>query len=282
MNTHIKKEYNEIQTETYSHDLANSVLEKIHQNKIHPITRKYFAIREVCLWIPGIFVTLLGGFAFGGIIFNSLHSSMSYREFIEPQPLPFLIRELPVIWIIAFLLFSLVIIKAFRQTKSGYKYSAPVILGVSVLASFVVGIVLVQVDEHYENPLLRFPTEYTQRSIWFNPADGRLVGMISRTGDEHFVLTDSNQKVWNLNMTEIPNISEFVLMDPSVRLIGKTQDEDTFLVCIVLPGKIEKKNKSMGPLPMIHALPIPTFVECNPILQEIREHHRERKNKLHP
>lgn len=278
MNTHIKKEHNEIREQT--HDLAGSVLEVIHKKNIHPITRKYFVAREVFLWIPGIFVTLLGGFALGGIIFNSLHSSLSYKEFIEPAPLSFIIKELPVIWIIAFLLFSLIIIKAFRQTKSGYKYSAPVILGVSVVASFAVGLILVQADEHYENRLLRFPTEYAQRSIWFNPADGRLIGVINKTPDGSFVLTDINQKIWSLNTSEVPNLSEFMLMDPAVRLIGKTQNNDTFLVCIVLPGKIEKKMKT--PAFIAHTEPVRTFVECDPILKEIREHHRERKNNVHP
>lgn len=277
---HNNKEHNQRENRDENQDLAFAVLEKIHQNKIHPTTRKYFVAREIFLWIPGVFVTTLGGFALGGIMFNSIHSSLPYQEFIDSKPTSLLMKELPAVWIITFLLFALLIIKAFRQTKSGYKYSTSVILGVSVMTSFLIGIVLIQADERYENRLLRFPTEHIQRSLWFNPEDGRLTGLLSKTADDHFILTDINEKVWDLNTTEVPNISDPLFLHGPVRIIGKAEDEDTFLVCVMLPGNIEKRNGV--PSFLLKNTPVPTFIECDPILKELRAHHHERKNNPHP
>ncbi len=282
MNMHNKKNtQNNIHSpsENTEHNLTLSVLGKIHEEKICPKNKGYFVFRDISLWTPGILVTIIGAFAWAGVIFSGTQSSFKYREFISPKALPFIARELPTVWVIAFLVFALLTIKAFRQTKRGYKYNTTTVLGVSVVVSFVLGLIIVKSDIYYRNPFLRFPTERIQKQMWFNPEEGRIVGMVTKTDTGSFVLLDKNKKVWTLDTTEVSMTEETLTQNTLIRIVGRAQNDSTFLVCMVVPRAtkpIIERTK------LILKEQKKTFTECHSVLQEIREHHRERKNKLHP
>lgn len=264
MNTH------ETQTERQEkadQELATLVLGKIQEEKIRPTQKKYFTLREMSLWTPGILVTIIGAFAWAGIIFNTTHSSFKYREFIRPGSVPFIIRELPTIWVIAFLFFALLVIKAFRQTKHGYKYNASTVLYMSIVVSFVLGLIIVQSDVYYKNPLLRFPTERIQKGIWSNPNEGRLTGVITRSPDGTVFLTDTRGKMWVLNTQEIPIMEDMFTDSTFVRMVGRVEGDRTFIVCMVAQGKIERESQKFLKPP-----PPKASQTCDKILTELREH----------
>jgi hypothetical protein len=271
MNIHNNNEH----TENTADTLASIVLAKIHNEKISPTTKRYFTIRDIFLWVPGITVTIVGAFAWAGILFNTMHSSFKYREFISPKTVPFLVKELPTVWILMFLVFSLVILKAFRQTKQGYKYSTITVLGASLGLSFFLGWVIYQGDTYYKNPILRFPTEHIQKNIWSNPEEGRLTGYLSKQDDGVILLIDRDHRTWVLDTTDVYILEETLNQESMIRILGKIQNERTFLVCAVLPNKIDKKNKQINHLAKKQMMSI--SIQCGPILEEIRQHQRERK-----
>ncbi len=261
-------------------DLAEQILAKITQDNITPTTKAYFVMRDAMLWAPGISITIIGAFAWAGMIFNSTHSSFEYREFVAPGTMSFMAQELPIIWLILFLFFSLFVLKAFRQTKNGYRYSAFSVLSTSLILSCILGYGVYKSDALYHNPLLRFPTERIQKKMWFNPAEGRIIGIVNQSPDGTFILTDSHNTSWVLDVHEAPFVSQFMMVDSPVRIIGRVQPDTTFLVCMVLPMQIEKSKKQE--IKKIQSHTISPFTQCDIILKEVREFRSERKSKVHP
>ncbi len=261
-------------------DLSSLVLTKIHEEKIQPTTKTYYTVRNVFLWVPGVFVTCVGAFAWAGIIFNTTHSSFKYKEFINSKTVPFVVRELPIVWLVLFLIFSLLVLKAFRQTKTGYRYNALSVLAISMGMSMFLGCVIYAGDIQHKNRLLRFPTEHIQRGIWFNPKEGRIIGTIDRRDNETVYLTDMNQKLWELDTTDVPFFETVLQDDAFVRIIGRKSDDDTFFVCMILPGVFD--NDIPKPSPHIEDIHQKQSLECTIILKTIRDHRRERKHAPHP
>lgn len=259
-------------------DFAKTILQKIQTEKIKPRSKKYFTLYKTFLWIPGILITFLGGFAWAGILFNSFHSSLKYREFIHPGAGPFLLRELPWVWIILFLFFSLIIIKAFRKTKNGYKYSPIYILMFSILVSLFLGFVFLKLDSYIKNPLLRLPTERIQKNLWFNPEEGRLMGRLFASPENILTIEDINGKKWTLEIDS--NI--FIPLDQTnsfVRIVGIAKDDNVFYGCIILPGKFEKDQSHNMPPPKPF---ISQNKECKETLEKVRQSAGERKLQYHP
>lgn len=259
-------------------DLSSRILEKIQKEHISPTHRGYFKVRNSILWLPGIIVTTLGGFAWAGIFFNSTHSSHAYKDFIRSPEIPFILKELPLIWVIFFLIFILFVIKAVRQTKNGYKYKATQILGISLALSIVMGLILYVFDMDHKNPLVRMPTERIQKELWFNPMEGRIVGTFLKTPDEKVYFKDIQGKEWIILKEDIPEVDELLFSDGNiVRIIGQAQDENVFLACIILPGNLDKRDRNFKRLPPPKKEDIQNE-KCKIILQKIKQERGERKS----
>jgi hypothetical protein len=255
-------------------------LEKIQGEHITPTSKWQFRLRSGALWIPGIFITILGACAFAGMLFGALHAGWKYREFIEPSPFIFFLKAIPLIWIASFVIFAGAIIKMTRITKTGYRYTSGMILGGSLIASLVLGALLFLADSNLgPNPVIRFPVEKRETQIWSNPAQGRIAGIVHIRPDG-IILLDIEDKMWMLDVSEIQN--QDLLVDSSmIRVLGTMLDEDSFQACMIMPWEFAM-NHHLPPPTVENMSPPHISTTCMNVLQSLRSFPHERNMVVHP
>lgn len=261
-------------------DLKDSILEKIQGEHITPTSKWQFRLRSGALWVPGIFITILGACAFAGMLFGALHAGWKYREFIEPSPLVFFLKAIPLMWVISFVIFAGAIIKVMRLTKGGYRYKTKMILGGSLIASLVLGALLFLADSNLgPNPVIRFPVEKRETEIWSNPSQGRIAGIVHLRPDG-IILLDIQDKMWMLDVSEIPDQS--LLIDSSmIRVLGTMLDQDSFQACMIMPWELSMNHRLPPPVPGL--MPAPQIgATCLNVLQSLKSFPHERNGVPHP
>lgn len=224
------------------HNLKESILEKIQSEKIEPTPQWRFALQHGLLWVPGILVTLVGAYAWAGMLFGWQHANfLEYQRFIAPSRLQFFIRTMPLIWIGSFLLFTGIIVQTLRLTPKGYRFDSRRVLGASLLLSVTIGTLLYVIDMRgYKNAIIRYPVERQHRAIWSHPETGHIAGLV-HIENNMVILTDLNNKQWALDTSFLPTTT-ILTHGTMSRFVGKQIDDENFLVCIALPWKLSAHN----------------------------------------
>lgn len=258
--------------------LATKVLGAIERQHIAPTSRSYFVVRDLALWVPGLVVTVLGIFAWAGFFFALTHATWDYGRYVHTSTLATVWDELPKVWLALFAIFAVGVTYAFKHTKRGYRYNAREILTASMLLSLTGGGALFTLDTYYRVPLLRGPSESLHRAMWSHPQEGRLAGMVTLEAlaadaaaddvDAGITLVDDAHVVWHVRgidrdffdalprsqggMHGMPPMDTDAEDELFMRLIGTVLPRDaypepnTFLACVVLPGKMNRMPPPMG------------------------------------
>jgi len=105
--------------------------------------------------VPGIITTLLGAYTVAGLLYGVLHP--------HPNPL-FLIAAIPLLWVISFMLFSMITISLLRKTHSGYRHTTLQLLLISVASSIILGLLFYAItqdaNDNNMKTYYRYPTEH--------------------------------------------------------------------------------------------------------------------------
>ena len=229
-------------------NLKNLVVNRIEREHIKPKPKWYFLMLHLIFWIPGIIITILGAFAFAGIFFSLLHADWSYRPFLSPNPFHFLIMAIPLVWIICFLVFSSLIIRALRFTKKGYAYTTQKIILGSLITSISLGGMIFLIDNNVALSALRKPTEENRRNLWSSPTSGLLVGQIVEE-EGKYLLEDPKGRTWQLDIDRdlLKGVETEISTGQIVRLAGINQGSSLFKVCLMVieenPKNTENRKK---------------------------------------
>lgn len=255
---------------------AQDILNKIKKENIKPVSRFYFVLKHSVLWIPYIIVTIIGIFAFAGVLFAATHSGWEYREFLYPSTASFIFATLPFVWIIGFIFFSIFVVKALRSTHTGYRLSLRTILFGSMATSVILGYVLYEMDDFFKaDSLIRYPVHQRERAMWNAPKEGRLVGFIEEVGKDSLIVRDMNGAIWNIDMRSLGTTTfPFVTTGSPVRFIGSSTNEYVFAACMVFPWEIGgMKRPENRPFPPKEAMlkAVAPSPECKEILDEIKK-----------
>lgn len=253
--------------------IKDEVLERITAGNVKPTSKWYFTVRHAALWTPGILVTVLGSFAVAGMLFSAVHAGWEYRSFTRFTLVEFLREVVPLVWIGSFALFGILIVRSLRLTSHGYRYKTGIIMGTSLVASVILGSALFALDMTVkQNMLIRFTTERSQRMIWTSPEEGRLAGVVD-IDDGFIVLTDTTGKQWILDTSEL--LDGMLLVEgSSVRIVGETLDEDSFLTCLVVPWDLSPIKRDPGTPRRAKMLLPPSTQNASPRCVEILKRKR--------
>jgi hypothetical protein len=255
------------------HTIKAIVLEKITANHVTPTSKWYFRAHDAALWVPGVVVTTLGSFAVAGLLYSAVHAGWEYRPLIHKNIFQFALEVIPVIWVTSLFVFGALIVKSLRMTAKGYRYSPWAILGISFVASIMMGTALFMIDMKVtRNALIRFHAEQMQSVIWTAPEEGRLAGAIDTEGLD-MKLTDTTGKIWILDTTELTN-ADLIQDDLSVRVLGEQSGENVFLTCVVLPWDLSPIPHEQPPRGMVRVI-VATSTQnaqsrCAVILESLR------------
>jgi hypothetical protein len=238
--------------------IAEKIILKLEQDKVTPIARWHFTLRNSSFWTLWGLSVALGACATAATIFVFLNSGWKYQGITHDSFIGFLVDVVPVFWI--FSIAAMIVFGYFniRNTTRGYRFSFYLVVLSSVLASFVGGTILYTVGVAGDIDDLRRPLPFSNSIVfveegrWNNEARGLISGIITSFDEEKQILTIKNFKLEDKNISTI----ELGYMDieriktgEHVRVIGGFDKNNTFVACVVLP--VEKPGIPYTP-PQIH------------------------------
>lgn len=228
--------------------LSQSILGKISTQKIKPRPKWHFVLKNTSFWLIFIGSILLGALGFGLIL--TVSSAVGIEEILNlpRSPIDFLIRTIPIIWIIIFLFFLCGALWGFHHTKKGYKISFRNLLVGNILISAILGIGLhsTQIAERIEIRIARSVTFYEgaedrKKRLWHNPSEGRLTGLIIETNSRNYWTIKTPDGIKGVSLENIRKIHPSLEKGKLIRVIGTIKNENIFEAEKLLPWKKPRK-----------------------------------------
>lgn len=228
------------------HQISKIVLDTIEERGISPRPKWHFALRNDVFWGVAILTTILGSFAVAITIYSLTQ--------IEPEDYyagyehisDFLLDWVPFLWVILFATFGTIAYLNIRHTENGYRYSLLSILSLMMSVNIIGGVTLhtLGASKFTEQgfaravPMYR-PIEERRHSLWLNPNEGRVLGMITEVNNENgtFTLLDRGSTTWVLSTRSLHDPDrDQIVVNQIVRVIIATSTVDGIPVaCIVMP-----------------------------------------------
>jgi len=230
-------------------NLKKDILGKIKKEKIQPIPRVIFFLKNFGFW--GLFgASILVGAAALSLIFFSFFSVD--RELFGRPHFPIFgmaITTAFLFWLVLFLLLFLAAIFGIRHTREGYKISTTHLLSGNLMASFVLATGFLffggseEIEEFFAMRAPMFSHFEGQKEIWEHPEQGFLGGEVREMGNgEKMILRDFSGKEWEVLTEEIPddfweNAPPFLRIGERVKVVGDKKSESSFEAEMILPWK---------------------------------------------
>ena len=230
--------------------LCDKVLCKIKEEKIEPKPRWQFLLKNYFIWTAFAVSVGIGAVAFCVVLDVLTDNDWDVYKYAADNPLERIFLSLPLVWMIALVLFLGLAYYNCKNTKSGYKYGTYVIVGLSIAVSVILGSIF-----HYyfgmgekmeslvaENlPFYRkIYSHCSNRKVWLQPEKGLLGGEIVRISNPaSFDLEDFGGMLWLIkrekNVFIRGNLPLFEREE--VRIIGEQEDDRIFRAIEIRPWK---------------------------------------------
>jgi hypothetical protein len=224
--------------------LGQSILEKIKEEKLAPKARWKFLFKDYTIWGFGFLSLLIGSFSVAVILYMLSFNDWGIHKELEQSLLSYIIISMPYFWLVFLGLFILVVYYNFKHTKHGYRYSLPLIIGVSVLTSVLLGgfFFALGMGEAIDDVLSRQTPFYEniinhRVGMWRSPESGMLAGMvIEKQNDKLIVVFAMDRELWQVDIGDAKiMISEGVVVGKPIKAIGKTVGDLEFRANILMP-----------------------------------------------
>jgi hypothetical protein len=255
------------------HNTTEKILAAIETKQVTQRPKWYFILRNFILWIPGLLTTFLGAYTIAGILYGVLHVHLENRLYADyPSQIIFTVA-IPMLWVVSFALFSIVTLSLVRKTNTGYRHTATQLLAISVACSIVIGILfyaLTSASLAGPGMLYRYPTQHEQQTMWNNPDNGRISGVITAVQATSSTVRDFNGELWSVDTTAVPTDQQKILhIGNAIRIVGTETDEHIFVACRVLPWELLPMQQSGAAVPFaLHK----TSVSCDTVLSHYNQH----------
>ena len=241
--------------------LKDQILEKITKEKIKPTPRWIFLAKNYLVWTIAGTSLVIGGIAAALIISMMKSNDWDLFPYLGRSFAGFLLLSIPYLWLVVFGVFAAAVFYELRKTKTGYQYNSLVIIGTSLVASFVIGTLVYEIDlgPKIGNVLERFPLYQTmlfhKSGLWHNPETGFLAGRITSVDDEKsFELESVDGGKWSVMRGEPfeifpPNLE--IIQGEMIKALGKKIDEKDFRANEVRPllGPVSGQMRLQGTPP---------------------------------
>lgn len=216
--------------------ISQKTIEKIKKEKIAPLPRWRFLLRNDLIWTAALVSTVVGSVV-AAMIF---HVSLNRDWFIYTAPHRLsalnLFLDLPLIWLTLLALTLYIAYYNVYHSKSGYKYSLYLIVLGSLAFSIVLGGLWdfygigakVEAGIAHKIPFYS-SVEKREIEIWSNPEEGHLGGLITAKSDQNFELKDPGNKVWQVDTGDADCICAGpITVGEKVKIIGEEINENQF------------------------------------------------------
>ncbi len=240
-----------------SPDLASEVLHRIEEEHVTPRPRSYYILKNVAFWVLWLISLVAGSFAVAAAWFAVANADWPFWSVTHDNALQFFFEVVPLVWLIASVLMTVLGYKNLRRTKHGYRYPLILIVCVTLAGSLLGGTLLYRigigrlVEEEVGRriPLYR-PLIEQRRKVWVDPSRGLLAGDVLSVdpGYHAFVLRTFDGRQWSVSADDLSDRDRAVLnQETQVRVIGvppTTSSTNTFHSCFVFPWEIPHLHRS--------------------------------------
>lgn len=233
-------------------NIENRILSKIRTENLHPKSFWYFVVKDYSLWGLVFLSIILASISIAPIIFIINNLELGYAKHIDSNIFFFLFHMFPYTWILLCAITTVLATIAWENTKHGYRFDGKKVFVISLLISLGLGIVLhtlsfgKKIDDEFKNMSLgKYKSFEEQRDInWFNPTQGRLIGIVETISTSSFILSNKNNNFSESIFVDIsvPG-SEFVGVENKVRVIGFFNNSQKFIACGILPDNLRIQQK---------------------------------------
>ncbi len=231
-------------------ELSKNVIDKIHDKHIKPLPKWMFITGHIVVW---------GLFALSIVVGSAAVSLGLYKLFILNDwelvgrlpggNLGGVLLVLPYIWILIMGLMVFVAFKLFAKTDKGYKVNPWIVVGLSLVISFILGCILFmsRTAENMENFMRENVRPYQvfqefREEVWHAPEIGILPGRIVDIQKDYMIMIDDfNGKRWKVNIADanIPPMMTLKIGDIIIA-VGEVTGIDNFDADGIRPAKILK------------------------------------------
>jgi len=203
------------------------ILDEIEKRHVVQIPRWRVFLKRFSFWLLAAISVITGSIAMATAIyvfvdndFIADHATI-HQLFLQRPWLADLVESIPYIWLVVLLLFTLVAFFGFRHTKKGYRYSAPKVIGASLLSSLLLSLALNTFDVggyihrylvenvHVYNKLI-----VSNEQRWSNARNGWLGGKVILVDNTThlIILKGFKGRIWLIDFTTAK-------LDPKMQIV---------------------------------------------------------------
>lgn len=230
--------------------LKDSVLERIECENICPRSKWVIVACESSLWLLFVLSVLFGALAVAVSTYVFAHMHFGVYEASHESYFTFAVEFIPYAWLTIFGLMLAASYYNFRCTKGGYRQSLVKVVLASITLSLFGGVLLhfVGIGHYLDRELALMMPRYQsmeakEMTLWLNPDDGRLVGVVSRryaTSADMVRFTDMSHNIWVITTEDLGESDRALLdTDQKLRVVGFLRAVGHFHACGVFPWMYE-------------------------------------------
>lgn len=236
-------------------DFSKDILHTIEQQQIAPRPRWVFVARQLALLGGFIGSVIIGGISVSIILLSISDVGLGMGRMMRMHPGPFLITYLPYVWVFAMFAFGIVAYYDARNIKGAYRYRAIAVLGVSILASVIIGGLLHAAgagrvaERRFAQAIPQYQgLDSRKMHLWMRPQEGMLAGrIVSGSATSTFVLEDFSGMQWTVDASDAEYHGD--VMDGAnarVRVAGSIERPSVFRATDVFPW--ERRGMMQDPM----------------------------------
>jgi hypothetical protein len=187
--------------------ISENTCERIEREKITPIPKWHFVLKNYSIWSFAIFSLFIGGAGTAVTLFRMRTEDWDLLKYVEGGFLKLFLVTMPYVWIAVVTLFLVVAYYNFKHTPYGYRRKPIYIFIVSLIVSFVVGVsaYAMGVGEALENYVQKNVPVYSfispKHRVWNNPQRGLLAGVVVSRDGNLLLVQDFTGKEWEVEIS---------------------------------------------------------------------------------
>lgn len=226
-------------------NLIQDTVEKIKKQNIVPESRWKYLLKKCGLWLLFAVGLILTAVSLTVAFENANNLDWDLYHFMHQNRLAYILSILPYFWIILMAIFLAAAFFEIRKTETGYRYSWPKILLITLSGVAIFGIVISFLG--FGNRLnakltqgIPFYSQHltvTRKAQWMQPKKGLLAGTIIQSSENKLEVEDLNGEEWNIQIDEKTTIKPSVNISRGemIKLIGEETAENNFRAYEIRP-----------------------------------------------
>lgn len=217
-------------------DISKKTLNKIKKEKINPIPKWQFLVKNWVILSAALISALIGALAMAvtfHVAFN--RDWFIYRSMPHRPPLGHFLLDLPFIWLALVMITIFIAVYYFAHSKKGYHWSPFWIILAIIIFSLTVGFGFTflglgrRIDTFLGGkvPVYR-DVEKGAREVWSEPEEGRLGGEITKIEGDIWSVRDLSGKIWQVDISDVSYVDLKPAVGSRVKIIGEKTQENLF------------------------------------------------------